>query len=316
VPLLSQTGNAADSAAALQYSAVIGTPYQVSGAEVTRVPYVAIDPLPMVEASANGGAPQPYFLDTGATSVSFTQHLADELGLKAVATTTAQSGDGQIFTQNFGVLASFRLGDIEVRNFPVSWGTASGPVLPGGPTPVGTIGTVLFYHFLTTMDYAGRGLILRQRSEAGLRRFEATARRAGVSPLPLWLAATHFPCTLGSLNNFGPRVVSFDTGGARIGVSCTEEVAQQAGIAVDHEHLTLSNGMMLPSISPDAISMGDAVGRHVPGVVTTRLPGIGENGFRFQTIGNFTHEFFKPFAITFDFVRMNFYISETPPDQG
>jgi hypothetical protein len=83
---------------------------------------------------------------------------------------------------------------------------------------------------------------------------------------------------------------------------------------VDYDHPTLSNGRLLPSISPDRISLGDAVGRHVPGVVTSRLPGTGPDGFRFDTIANFTHEFFKQFAATFDFLGMNLYVTPTVPD--
>lgn len=316
IPQLYQTGNEADRAAADQYAALTGLPYQVHGADRTRVPIVSLDPLPIINASMNGGAPQPYIFDTGATTVSFTQELADELGLTPVSSIVGRSGDGQILTLNLGVLESFRIGDIELRNFPVSWSTARRPVPPNGPPPVGVIGTVLFYHFMTTLDYQGHTFILRRRTEAGLRTFQAAARHKGYRPLPLWLAGDHFPCTLGRLNDLGPRVASMDTGGQRIGISCTEQVAQQAGIPVDHDHLTLSNGMLLPSISPDRISLGDAVGRHVPGVVTAHEPGAGPGGFGFDTIGNFTHEFFKPFAITFDFLEMNLYVTPTVPDHG
>lgn len=54
VPLLRQTGNAADAAAVTQYAALPGFPYQLRGAESTRVRIVSIDPLPIIEASLNG----------------------------------------------------------------------------------------------------------------------------------------------------------------------------------------------------------------------------------------------------------------------
>jgi len=65
------------------------------------------------------------------------------------------------------------------------------------------------------------------------------------------------------------------------------------------------------------ISLGDAVGTHVPGVVVP--PGLtaGSSGplaFGFQTIGNFTREFFKPFAVTFDYLEMNLYVTPAVPD--
>jgi hypothetical protein len=311
VPLLRQTGNAGDTAAAAQYAALTGVPYQLSGPGSTRVPIVSIDPLPMIKASLNGGTPQLFYFDTGAETVSFSQEVADELGLTAVASATGIAG-GQQVTSNFGVLESLQIGEIVVRNLPVLWGSAHGPKPPSGPMPVGTVGTVLFYHFLTTLDYQGRGFVLRRKSQAGSQEFQVAAKGKGYSPLPLWLAGGHFPCTLGSLNNFGPRVVSADTGGPGIGIVCPEQVAQEAGIPVGDRHLIPYQGTMAPSISPAKISLGSAVGRHVPGAVSPILPGSGQNGF--QIIANFTHEFFKPFAVTFDYVRMNLYVTPTVPD--
>jgi aspartyl protease len=301
------------------YAALAGVPYQVRGAESTRVPTVSIDPLPVIEASLNGGPPQPFLWDTGATTPGFTTDLADELGLTAVASKTGVDGDGVSATLYFGWLESFRIGEIEARNLPVSWSDLTRPAPPGGPKPVGALGTVFFSHFLTTLDYQGLGFVLRRKSEAGLRQFQAAARREGYRPLPLWLADTredwtHFPCTLGSLNDFGPRVVSTDTGGQGRGIETTVPIAQQAGITVDYNDPVPANGQLYPSISPGKISLGDAVGTHVLGVVRPQQPGSGPNGFQFQTIGNFTHEFFKPFAATLDFGGMNLYVTPTVPD--
>jgi hypothetical protein len=61
----------------------------------------------------------------------------------------------------FGVLDSFKLGGIEVRNIPVGWSEPAGGGLPP-ETNDGLIGTSFFYHLLTTFDYAGRSLILRR----------------------------------------------------------------------------------------------------------------------------------------------------------
>lgn len=319
VPLLRQTGDAGDTAAATLYATLTGVPYQVRGAESTRVPIVAIDPLPIVEASLNGGPPRPFIFDTGATTPGITTDLAGELGLTAVASITGVSGNGQSATIYYGWLESFRIGEIEVRNLPVSWSDLSRPAPPNGPIPVGAFGTVFFFHFLTTLDYQGLGFVLRRKSEAGLHEFQAAARRKGYRPLPLWLSDsredyTHFPCTLGSLNKFGPRVVSTDTGGQGRGIETTVQIAQEAGITVDYNNPVEANGQLYPSISPDKISLGNAVGRRVLGVVTPQEPGTGQNGFTFQTIGNFTHEFFKPFAATFDYLGMNLYVTPTVPD--
>lgn len=319
VPLLRQTGNQGDSAEATQYAALTGIPWQVRGAESTRVPIVAIDPLPVIEASLNGGTPQPFIFDTGATTPGFTTDLADKLGLTPASSITGVDGNGQSTAIYFGWLESFRIGEIEVRNIPVSWSDFTRPSPPNGPMVVGALGTVFFAHFLTTLDYQGRGFVLRRKSEAGLREFQAAARRDGYRPLPLWLADTrgdytHFPCTLGSLNHFGPRVVSMDTGGQGRGIETTAAIAQKAGITVDYNDPIEANGQLYPSISPDRISLGKAVGRHVPGVVKPQQPGSGPQGFQFQTIANFTHDFFKPFAVTLDFLGMNLYVTPAVPD--
>ncbi|HEY3868466.1 MAG TPA: aspartyl protease family protein [Actinocrinis sp.] len=313
VPLLNRSGA---TPAAAQYAALPEAAYQVLGPESTRVPIVQIDPLPVIEASLNGGAPQRFYFDTGAGTATFSQEIADELGLTPVATATGTVGGGVQVILNYGVLESLRIGGIEVRNLPVLWSPdAQGPVTT--PQPVGAIGTVLFYHFLTTLDYQGLGFILRRRSEAGLRAFQAAARRHGYRPLPLWLADTHFPCTLGSLNDFGPHVVSMDTGGPGVGIVVTDQVAQEADIPVDDQDPVLFLGALRPSVSPDRIALGDAVGTHVPGAVVPPGLTVGSTGplaFGFQTIGNFTHEFFKPFAVTFDYLEMNLYVTPTVPD--
>jgi hypothetical protein len=56
----------------------------------------------------------------------------------------------------------------------------------------------------------------------------------------------------------------------------------------------------------DEISLGHAVRRDVPGLVG-QFPWSGL--FTFEVIAAFTQEFYKPFAVTFDFVDMNLYIT-------
>jgi hypothetical protein len=74
---------------------------------------------------------------------------------------------------------------IELRNIPVEWDDAP------NRTNDGLIGTWVFYHLLTTFDYAGRSLILRRRTPETARKVREDAIRAGARPLPLWLALDH-----------------------------------------------------------------------------------------------------------------------------
>jgi predicted aspartyl protease len=291
---------------AKQMEAITGIPYEMSGAQSTRIPFQQLDPLPLVEASVNGSAPKRFLIDTGATTVGLSSQTAAELGLEAVSSARGQAG-GQTFTINFGILESVRLGDIEVRNTPVHWQDAAMPAPLGDPQPAGGIGTVLFYHFLTTMDYADQALILRRRTREQREGFRAAARQSGAEQLPLWLAADHFPCTLGSVNEHGPRVVSMDTGGSgTAGVNMLEEMARRAGVQMDRERpATFNRNEVYPSVVERA-SLGRKTARRMHGNVgVTPLP-VERVGF--ETLANFTHAFFKPYAITFDYQDMVLYI--------
>lgn len=59
-------------------------------------------------------------------------------------------------------------------------------------------------------------------------------------------------------------------------------------------------------ITVDRIDLAGAVNRHVPATVG---PAMWEGMTRFSTFGNVTHEFYKPFAVTFDFARMRLSVS-------
>lgn len=304
VPLLRGTGDPSDAAFATQYAGVTGRPYEVRGAQKTRVPFVCVDPLPCVKAAVNGARPQSFLIDTGAT-LALSTKTAEQAGLRALSTSVSHPA-GQTLTTYHGVMESFRLGDIVLRNVPVVWYDLRMPDLPDGSQPSGVIGTTLLSHFLATMDYAKQALILRRKTGAQLRAFQAEARRSGADRLPLWLAGDHVPCTLGSLNDYGPRVASLDTGGMEMGVMTTEENAKRADIQIDYDHPTTGGGMTTYPITPARISLGNKVGRNIPGVVGG-WPWL--QLFGFETIANFTHEFFKPHAITFDYANMNFYIA-------
>ncbi|MGV9776255.1 tetratricopeptide repeat protein [Streptosporangium sp. NPDC003464] len=120
IPLLRQTGRPNDEAFAKLYTHLGEAPWQVRGAQSTRIPMTSLEPLPTVEASINGGRPRWFLLDTYGT-LGVSKEVAEEAGLRALATTTGQVGDTPI-TGYLGVLPSFRLGDVELRDVPVGWG--------------------------------------------------------------------------------------------------------------------------------------------------------------------------------------------------
>jgi Aspartyl protease/Tetratricopeptide repeat len=306
---LRASGTEFGAARADQYAAVAvkGTPWQVYGAQSTSIPWLHIDPQPMVEARVNGLYPMPFLLDTGAGAPAFSVAVAQEASLEPVAS-VGTGVPGHTFTMYLGMLDSFQMGDIELRSIPCMWFDAPLPAPPGGPTPVGAFGTNTFYHFLTTMDFAGQALILRRKTSTQLRQFKTEAYRDHAEKLPLWIGGDHIPCTLGSLNGYGPKVVAIDTGGTGIGIYTSVEIAERVGIEVDYGHPFIWGGMSVYPIVPDEMALGRAVGRNVRGIAGARSFDVF-GGFQFATLANFTHEFFKPFAITMDFTDMNLYIT-------
>jgi predicted aspartyl protease len=304
-PLLRDSGNQAN---ADQYASLTGKPYEVCGAMATRLPFQIIDPLPVVEAAVNreSGA---FFLDTGATLV-IKSEMAEAAGLRAVATTTVDRGNGRFVTIYFGVMDSFRLAGIELRNVPVSWNNSPLPTVPGlDKQPVGVIGTTVLYHFLSTMDYANGALILRRKTNRQLRAFQEEAISAGATTAPLWLAPDHYLFSRGGVNDVGPALVVVDTGGPRFGVGLTDEIAARAGVVPDYTMPRQFFGVTVYPCVADEVSLGTVARHGVPGIVGP-LPSIADS-FGVESIATITHEFFRPLAVTFDFVNMTLYIMES-----
>ncbi|MUN39365.1 aspartyl protease family protein [Actinomadura litoris] len=304
VPLLRAAGR---EAAAKQYESVTGTPFEIRGPRSTRLPIDFRYPIPLVRASVNGAEPVAFTIDTYA-SLALTMETAEKAGLRAVATSTGRNPQ-ETFTIYHGIVDSFRVGEFELRNVPVLWHKAEMPHPLGVPQPNGAFGTTVFYHFLTTIDFPNNALVLRRKTKAQLREFRSEAERAGADRLPLWLVNTHFPCTLGSLNGYGPKVASVDLGAeGAIQVGTRPEVAERAGLRPDHDRPAVfaTAEATYPFVAPKA-GVGNAVARDVYGWVSENF-GFDER-FGFETIGNFSQEFFKEFSITFDYAGMNLYIS-------
>jgi len=307
VPLLRGLGET-ERAWAVTYASIRDTPYEVRGPNSTTVPFPALDPLPHFEVSVNGMEPQPFVFDTGAT-LNLTKETAQAAGLVGLATSHIFAA-GQRLTVTHGVARSIQIGDLELRNVPLTWpDQLMFPPLPDGTLPAGVVGTDIFYRFLTTLDYAGNRLVLRRKTTTELQRLRAVADTAGAEVLPLWLATDHLACTLGSLNDYGPRVVLLDSGTIGSGFISIERFARASGI-----ELGKPDDFGFYHVVADQISLGDAVGRDMPGLVRPDSCPSGQcplppDLLPFEVIGAFGHEFNRPFALTYDFVDMNLYIT-------
>ncbi|MGW4957639.1 aspartyl protease family protein [Nonomuraea sp. NPDC004186] len=287
------------------FAAVSGESYQIHG-DIARLPFQQMDPFPLVEASVNGGPPKRFLPYTGAGWLGMSAKVADEAGLSPVASQKIDYLGGTAW-QYFGVLDSFKLGDIELRNIPVEWSETDTPEESND----GIIGTWVFYHLLTTFDYAGRSLILRRRTPETARQARAAAKRAGAEPLPLWLAREHMLHSRGSIAGSGTRVVATPIGGTgEIAAGMSEESAKQLGIRTDYDRPVETFAHSHPVVAypcyPKEIRLGNASAKEVYCMVnpSQRLAPYG-----FDVLAHFSHSFYKPYNVTLDFTDMNLYIA-------
>ncbi len=290
------------------FGAVRGQPYQIHGA-IGRVPWQQMDPEPLVEASVNGGPPKNFTFYTGAPWLGMSAAVAREAGLSPVASQQIGYLNGTAW-QYFGVLDSFKLDGIELRNIPVEW-SETDQISPGGPSD-GIIGTWVFYHLLTTFDYAGQSLILRRPAPETARKARAGANRAGTKPLPLWLAREHMVHSRGSIAGSGPHVVALPIGGTSESAAVIPgETVKQLRIRTDYDRPLQTFGHSHPATTypcyPKEIRLGDATAQEIYCETDPNMPVTQPYGF--DVPATFFHSFYKPYNITLDFTDMNLYIA-------
>jgi predicted aspartyl protease len=285
-------------------------PYELQGnGASTRVKFVKTDPLPIVNVRVNGGKEVTFFVDTGGSVVTLDTDFAKELGVPQFGGVQGTFSGGQHTEVKLGRIESLTLGDWTIKNLP----TAMMPLRQlsdgfGVKQIDGVIGTTLFYHFLTTMDYPHGELVLRQKDAKNLEEFKKSpGKRVTV---PIWMAGDHFMVGWGRVETLPPTLLFVDTGLMGAGVKLAESVIKEAGIKLEENRATQGAGgggtLKIVPYTVHHISLGDIKEENVQGVYDGPFP--WENMFGFHLAGMVGHEFFKPYAVTFDFQNMQIFL--------
>ena len=173
------------------------------------------------------------------------------------------------------------------------------------------IGTWLFYHFLTTFDYAGRSLILRRRTPETARQARADAERAGAEPLPLWLAREHLLFSRGSIA--GLRPAGDGPAHRRTRRNGRGHVRGNGQTVADPHRLRPPGGDFgrapaghVYPCYPTEVRLGNAAAKDIYCYANKRSANAPHG---FDVLGHFSHSFYKPYNITLDFTDMNVYIA-------
>jgi predicted aspartyl protease len=286
------------------------TPYELQGnGTSTHVKFIKTDPLPIVNVRINGGKEVTFFIDTGGSVVTLDTEFANELGVPQFGAMQGTFSGGQHAEVRLGRVDSVTLGDWTVKNVP----TAMLPLRQlsegfGVKQIDGIIGATLFYHFLTTMDYPRGELVLRRKDAKNLEEFKKSPGKRVI--VPIWMAGDHFMVGWGRVETLPPSLLFVDTGLMGAGVKLAESVIKEAGIKLEENKATEGAGgggtLKLVPYTVHHLSLGDIKEENVQGVYDGPFP--FENTFGFHLAGMVGHEFFKPYAVTFDFQNMQIFL--------
>jgi hypothetical protein len=285
-------------------------PYELRGdGQSTRVKFLRTDPLPLVSVRVNGGREVTFFIDTGGSEVALDTAFARELGVPQFGAVQGTFSGGQHAEVHQGRIDSLTLGDWTVRNLPVA-------ILPlrqlsqglGAKQIDGVIGTTLFYHFLATLDFPNGELVLRRKDATSLAQFMASAGNSVA--VPFWIAGDHFMVGWGRVEALAPSLLFVDTGLDGAGVKLADSVIKQAGIRLEEDKASTGAGgggtLRIVPYVVHRLSFGEAQQTNVPGLYDGPFP--WQSSFGFALAGMVGHDFFKPYAITFDFENMRIFL--------
>jgi tetratricopeptide (TPR) repeat protein len=301
-PLLQAAGNEAQAKTLESFKGQ--TPYELqTTAQSTALKFVVTDPLPLVRVRVNGKADATFLIDTGASDVVLDPEFAMQVGAKEFGGTTGTFAGGKTAKFQHGRIDSLTLGDFEIKNVPIDvLDTRRFSPIFGGKQIDGIIGTVLFYHFLATLDYPRGELVLRKNTEE--HRLELEKDKKAIV-IPFWMVLDHYMVAWGKIEKL-PTLLFVDTGLAGGGLTCPESVLKEAGIKLAEGPAGKGIGgggeVKVEPFNVKELSLGDAREENVRGLFLGAFP--LENAFGFRIEGIISHGFFRPYAVTFDFTGM------------
>lgn len=305
-PLLRAVGH--DSVAKQLESFQGRTPYRLRAKTAsTSLPFVVTDPLPLVRVRVNDSEEVNFLIDTGAAEVVLDPEFAKEVGAEILGETTGTFARGKQAAVRQGTIRRLALGDWTVEDLPVgvlNTRRFSGPIFSGRRVD-GILGTVLFYHFLATLDYPHQRLVLSRKADK-------PPDAAGAITVPFWMAGDHYMVAWGRVEKAEPVLLFVDTGLAGGGVTLARSVIEEARVKLleDQAGEGIGGGgrvRIVPFVVKD-LSLGDAHEHNVRGLFSEAFP--LETAFGFRIGGLVSHGFFRPYALTFDFTRMRLMLKK------
>jgi Aspartyl protease len=287
-------------------------PYQIEQqAEVTHVPFVVTDPLPLIQVKIGGEAAQ-FLIDTGAPELFIDRSLAKKVGAREFGTTRKLYAGGLQAETGNGRIDSIAFGDAVVRNVPVLLLDMQGySAVTGGQHVDGILGTNMLSHFLATLDYPGGQLILRRKTPEDLQKVQQQTHEAKGTIIPFWMAGDHYMVACGRVNKSGPLLFFIDTGVSGGGFVCPRSTLVDGGITLPRKRSVEGLGAggkvnVVPFVVQE-LSLGSVKARQINAFAGAFPPAL-EYSEGFRIAGIISHQFFRPYALTFDFQKMHLFL--------
>ncbi len=282
------------------------------GSRAAEVPFVSTDPLPVVEVEVDGRSVYA-IIDTGADTFILDTDIAAELGIQAATSMTAMFAGGLEGKIGFAKASQLELGDVTLHSVPIS-------IMPtkrlslGGVEIGGIVGTSVLRQFLSTLDYPGGRLILRERSRASVESFMAGSAGRLADDIPFYLQGSHFILAHGSLNDHGGLLFHVDSGLAGVpSFAAPERTLEYVGIPVPEVSVRGDviggggGGFAVGEFDIKSLGLGRIVRHDLVGSFGGQPPGSYWN-LGFIQDGLISHNFLKEFSWTLDFDAMKMYL--------
>ena len=276
-----------------------------------RLPFVQTDPLPVVRVRINGSEPAAFIIDTGASEIVVDTEWAAEIGIESLGSTKGTFAGGRRADVGHGIARSVGLGEMILSDVPVQLldTTPFSAVAPGEEIR-GVLGTVLFYHFRTTLDYPSGELRLEPRSPEQPRSPEpprSPEEGDDSIRIPFWLGGDHLVVARGRAGDSDPLMFLVDTGLAELAFTCPQSTIDEAGIDLPEGSAGQGVGgggsVDIVPFLLERLSLGEAERSNLPGVFGP-FPKTLEHSAGFRIAGIISHGFLRPWAVTFDFDSM------------
>jgi hypothetical protein len=128
--------------------------------------------------------------------------------------------------------------------------------------------------------------------------------------VPFWIAGDHFMVAWGRVDKLPPALLFVDTGLEGAGVKLAQSVIAKAGIKLEEDKASEGAGggglLKIVPFTVRRLSFGGIRERNVPGLYDGPFP--WEYTFGFHLAGMVGHDFFKRYAVTFDFEEMRIFL--------